>query len=839
MEGDTSYGKSFLAVEGFHYDDNIWKKCDYYWYDIAHYSFKRVKAKDNDGKSYLTVDGTALTSQEGVICEGNHRSKNAKYGSWISLALPEVNGDAIRLRFKEAAQLYTEPTVLAILQDAPYYGDLQDAKHYLVLGGTELGTSRSDSSAKGFTVGCEAGFYMEGSVGFLAHAKFEGELVGTFSYEHQTRETQEFAITFESHAGEGNKVVLYAIPITYYHYQAFDPQSKTWKDIVISQPGKAVHALLSAERYDEIVKQVRARWNREHPGKAMPYNLPLVSEVLTSKSGEPGTYTSDALGNKKATTAYRSNDVMNVNNSQGGTIGQDISIEQEGETSYEIGGAVNGRLGWDAKFLGNGGGAGIVAGFDAAYTHFSSTGVGTRYGGTVDNLPKDAKGYNFDWELVAKVLPDKLTDKKLDTSGYVRYLNDDGTPQGIWLVGFEVTNMQQPKLAMVHNVAVKEVGEEAGDTADTSSATVTLTWDEVPVTDTTKAQMKNLHYVVSFASNLNTLAVVPYGTNTATVKGLNFANEYDLIVRLANLEDDDWTVIDDQASIASAQVRAKTLERGEVFTVDGMHPAQKAITLNDDGSYKVLDDGVENKDENTRLAFTVMASYGKNGTPVAGRTPTFNWEYHVVDRSDPDPKKWTTGWKTIGSSAAGNNYPDVVWKDSLSQETSDGDGTRTATLRIDPSKLTSSANGTWFRCRVSYLDYDYYSSESQLIVNPSTAEETARARFTTTYTGARMMPLRASHKVATNAFTLVSDVTPDEPVTPDNPTAPEASAGTTNSPTTATKQAGTKAASTAKAEAIPQTGDATPRGGLAGLLAAAGAALVGLARRRRNQSEED
>lgn len=851
MQNDTSYGESFLAVEGFHRQEDIWKDDDYYWYDIAHFSYQRVRPKD-DNNSY-TVDGKVLTSQEGVICESNRRSKNAKYGTYISLAVPEVNGDAIRMRFKEAAQLYTEPTVLAILQDAPYYGDLQDAKHYLVLGGTEMGTAHTDSaSTKGFSVGMEAGFYVEGSVGFLAHMEFEGEITATGSYEQQTRETQEFAITFESHAGEGNKVVLYVVPITYYHYEVFDPQSKTWKDVVIPQLGTATYALLSAERYDEIVEQVRARWNKEHPGKAMPYNLPLVSEVLTSKSGEPGTYTSAALGGDKATEVYRSKAKMKVTNSAGGTTGQDISIEKEDENSYEIGGAINGRIGWEIGFLGNGGGAGIVVGGDAAYTHFSSTGVGTKFGGTVDNLPESANDYYFDWQLVANVLPDKVTDKKLDTSGYVRYVNDDGTPQGIWLVGFEVTNMKQPKLPMVHNFTLDEV----------KNTEATVSWDPVFVSSAALQDYHNLNYRIYFVNSDGTLSLktsVPYTTteksvttltHEATVKGLTPNASYRLVVQLAEVDaNNNVAVVDkvEQASVKSVELTFRTLPDGEVFSVAGMEPNIKTVTLNDDGTYTVTDDGKASES----LDFTVTAKYGKNGQPIAGKTPTFEWQYSYQDRSG-ERKDWKTVWKTIGNSTADNKYATIVWPSGRTttaqvELTADADNSTTVSLHIDPTQLDVSDSGTWFRCRVSYdQDVVLNSSESQLIVkSTSAASETARAKFTTTHTGARMLPLRASHKVATNAFALVSDVTPvvpdepDNPDTPSTPDTPEAPAGTTGSPTTAAKQAGTKAASTTKAEAIPQTGDATPRGGLVGLLAAAGAALVGLARRRRHQSEED
>lgn len=73
-----TYGESFLAVVGTHRNEDLRKDDDYYWMTVSHLT---------------RIDGKNKTGEEEVICESLRRSNNT-YGTYISLALPDVDNDA-------------------------------------------------------------------------------------------------------------------------------------------------------------------------------------------------------------------------------------------------------------------------------------------------------------------------------------------------------------------------------------------------------------------------------------------------------------------------------------------------------------------------------------------------------------------------------------------------------------------------------------------------------------------------------------------------------------------------------------------------------------------------
>ena len=83
--------------------------------------------------------------EEQVISESNRRGTT--YGTFISLALPDVDNDSVKITYKDRYKVYTNPRVLAVLQDAPYVEDLEQAYGYLVLGGTSYGEERGHPRA--------------------------------------------------------------------------------------------------------------------------------------------------------------------------------------------------------------------------------------------------------------------------------------------------------------------------------------------------------------------------------------------------------------------------------------------------------------------------------------------------------------------------------------------------------------------------------------------------------------------------------------------------------------------------------------------------------------------
>ncbi|MFQ7392685.1 MAG: hypothetical protein ACLRM9_04985 [Collinsella aerofaciens] len=88
----------------------------------------------------LDENGKVRRGEEQVISESNRRGHYLRH--IYLLALPDVDNDSVKITYKDRYKVYTNPRVLAVLQDAPYVEDLEQAYGYLVLGGTSYGEEK-------------------------------------------------------------------------------------------------------------------------------------------------------------------------------------------------------------------------------------------------------------------------------------------------------------------------------------------------------------------------------------------------------------------------------------------------------------------------------------------------------------------------------------------------------------------------------------------------------------------------------------------------------------------------------------------------------------------------
>lgn len=271
VSGSEDYEESFLAVIGIHRDADLGDDDDYYWMDIAHFT---AKWHGQDSIEYKTA-------QEGVIRESNRINKE-RFGVWVSLCLPNVSHRGMQVRYKDMAKYYTAPTVLAMLEDAPYFGDLQQSFRYIKSGST--GFNKTDSSTDGtsWSINAQVGAYIKGAVAFFAKGEYMGQLQGTFSYAGQRSSTLQYGVSYASHASAGNKVVVYTIPMVYYYYEVSDPTDPNgeWSTLMVPTYLEPVTALVSQDVWDE---------------KADELGLPKVSDVLSNTPGNPESYTAAAM----------------------------------------------------------------------------------------------------------------------------------------------------------------------------------------------------------------------------------------------------------------------------------------------------------------------------------------------------------------------------------------------------------------------------------------------------------------------------------------------------------------------------------------------------------------
>ena len=649
VSGSSQYEESFLAVTGVHRDEDLGKDDDYYWMDVSHFS-----AKWSDGK----LRGYT-TGEEGVINESVRVHDTTQYGCWISLCLPNVDHDGMQVRFKAAAEYYTAPQLLAVLQGSPYFQDLQDSYGYLSYGGTAFGSESSSASGSGWSIEGEAGVFGEASGGFLGRVELEGELTGHAGYEYQSSSTLSYGVDYDAHAAEGNKAVVYAVPIMYYWYEVSDSSSPEWTDVVMPVFLTPVTSVVSQETWDEAVEDYDLDASVSS-GSSTPLTY-KVSDVLNNRQGDPASYGVDTLtkttllptAKRAFTYQLDGKDAWSIaSNEEGVATTQTIAAENETEKTVDVGGAVALQIGAGFGIGENEIVTGMVFGLSGGYTTLRSSSTGFSFTGTVDNLPEAAEGYGFSWRLA---VDQSSSDMPVDGTR-------PATNQ-FWIVGYDVTNVKQPEVPMVSGFATTGTGYDA----TTGKDAVTLSWNDILTSD---QKANGYRYAVAMYPTTDddhySYAYTLDGSATSYVwGGLSTSSSYRFAV----------FVVDGtgrQASLRSPIVSVTTLPAGDAMAVSGVNVQGQANT--GDASDTSTRKATRRMGES--LTLDMSGSYYDSGSANPDKQPLFRW--YRKEASKPT-------WQEISSG------PTVSTQD---------DKTYTSTYAID--EVTAEDDGTVYRCDVSY-----------------------------------------------------------------------------------------------------------------------------------------
>ena len=814
VSGSSQYEESFLAVTGVHRDEDLGKDDDYYWMDVSHFS-----AKWSDGK----LQGYT-TGEEGVINESVRVHDTTEYGCWISLCLPNVDHDGMKVRFKAAAEYYTAPQLLAVLQGSPYFQDLQDSYGYLNYGGTAFGSESSSASGSGWSIEGEAGVFGEASGGFLGRVELEGELTGHAGYEYQSSSTLSYGVDYDAHAAEGNKAVVYTVPIMYYWYEVSDSSSPEWTDVVMPVFLTPVTAVVSQETWDEAVENYDL-----DVSVSSDSSTPLsykVSDVLNNRQGDPASYGVDTLtkttllptAKRAFTYQLDGKDAWSIaSNEEGVATAQTIAAENETEKTVDVGGAVALQIGAGFGIGENEIVTGMVFGLSGGYTTLRSSSTGFSFTGTVDNLPEAAEGYGFSWRLA---VDQSSSDMPVDGTR-------PATNQ-FWIVGYDVTNVKQPEVPMVSGFATTGTGYDA----TTGKDAVTLSWNDILTSD---QKANGYRYAVAmYPANDDDHYSYAYtldGSATSYVwAGLSTSSIYRFAV----------FVVDGtgrQASLRSPIVSVTTLPAGDAMALSGVNIQGQANT--NDASDTSTSKATRRMGES--LTLDMSGSYYDSGSANPDKQPLFRW--YRKEASKPY-------WQEISAGATLGTQDDKTY---------------TSTYAID--EVTAEDDGTVYRCDVSYNNIVVSSQTVTLdvthtysIVDSANTYSATRKRLT--YLDADL--LRFFKPVAAES---VSGLKPDEGGTTGNGTATgdpttggatgngtatgDATTGgatgngtatdaTTGGGASASADMGTATGSTkaASASGTPQTGDGSLGTGVLALIALGGAVSLVAALVLRHRSRD-
>lgn len=462
----NNYRQSFVCVVGVHREKKLNDKDDYYWLDIATFSM--------DG-------GSPYSSQEGVVCQSN--SRQDMYGTFVSLCLPDIDNDSVRLKYEGEYLVYTNPEVYAILQASPYFDDVQEVYEYVNNGGTSYSTSKGSSNTVSANLSISVGAYVSSEIQLIGAGEVEVELSYGASFEYANTKTTEYEITYNAAGGGSDQVVLYCLKYMYYEYSIYDPIARKWEPVVMPVCLGPSTSIIDVADYDKVAR--RSKGLNE-----------IYNNILNNTAGDPATY--QTLGGKLK-YAYQSggnNNYSSVNASSGADQTQTISVTDENEYSTEVFIEANEKLGAGGGGLGNKVIVGVTSSQHAGLGHTRVSSNGVTYSGTVDNVPADCTGFSFDWQL------------RVNTAK----LNSDS--DSVFVIGYDVKNVVRPaRMPMGLSVV------------DTTRKSVSLEWS--PSNDADYYEV----CIVDAGGNYNSKAVVPYTVTDYEVKGLYSNRTYTFAVR--------------------------------------------------------------------------------------------------------------------------------------------------------------------------------------------------------------------------------------------------------------------------------------------------------------------
>ncbi|MBE5941483.1 MAG: hypothetical protein E7264_02965 [Lachnospiraceae bacterium] len=470
----NNWRESFIYVTGVHREDKPNGSDDYYWMNIGAFYLKKQRA-DADN---------SISHEEGVIMESNRRGD--RYGTFISLCLPDIQQDSIRMEYVDKITTFTNPQVYAVLQASPYFDDLNAAYDYIGNGGTAYSTSKGEGSGKGATVGASAGVYTSAEISLGGVGEYETEIGVEYNYSYMKSKDLEYSIEYNNQSGGTDKVVLYSIPLVCYEYLLYQPGNSEPEKVYYTCPLQPATSIVDLEIYDEVARQTAG--------------LEVIGgNLITSTPGKPETYKNSLKGEN----VYRYNGDYSAANAlgSGADISQTISYTETEERNHEVNAYINGKVGAGVGIFGTEMKSGVTASVNGGVSFAKSYSEGISYTGVVDNLPSEADQYGFSWKLMVNQA----------------YLNGKDNP--VWIVGYDVINVYQPP-TIPQNLAVTGVTDDS----------VVLEWDA-----SAGATYYEL-YMVDALGDYNLLTVVPSSALQYEVEELDSNTTYHFTVRAGSNE---------------------------------------------------------------------------------------------------------------------------------------------------------------------------------------------------------------------------------------------------------------------------------------------------------------
>lgn len=456
------------------------------------------------------------------------------------------DSDGLHVKYVGKEFTYTDPSVMAIVQAAPYFEEVKDAMtdystSYSLTTSYEYGTSQGNSTS--FGVGGDYELEAE-VVKFNVSAGYATDWSESFSNSWTDSET------YTINAIGEDQVLIYRIPVTIYKYQV--EVNGSWSDeniIELSFPGKSAIAPMSVREYNEFAEyynkqaEALAQEVQETTGETIPADriphLNLINDKYLGNEGNPYAYMRDA---SPEVTVLQESPL----NSGVGSSSTSYEWSREHSTGYEESESHGFSFEFQLMFQWKVGHTGMALGGHVSLDYmrdYSTSKTETKGNGascTIGNLDPEAleemgmsstagKQYGFDAQLATWPSNIILTDSVYTTSMESEYsgqFDDEENKKRelkyVPIYGYLLSNIQSATPPVIDLDSQFKLDED-------ENMNILLTWSDP------SSEYKNVGayviYQVQKDGSYTKVATVDADTNEYMFDDIDGRNEYKFIVR--------------------------------------------------------------------------------------------------------------------------------------------------------------------------------------------------------------------------------------------------------------------------------------------------------------------
>lgn len=263
-------------------------------YQLAYMAYEKNDKGNYGYFSFFPGAGQGTNCRKDIYRDINNVSNKSNPPlNYVPCAI-DVNDDGLQLAYAGKGYTYADPEVIAVLQAAPYYKELdsdcgETSYSYATTYGKTTTEGNSVSFGVGVTADWNAGVY-EGEI----------ELGYALDWEESFEKSFEKSYEISFTATEYDTVCIQRTPVILYAYKVWDNDKKDWakeKDhperdslMYLSVPQQPIYYQISVDEYNAYVDQ----YNAETKGKSNVAKLTKITKdnnvLPLGATGNPGKY---------------------------------------------------------------------------------------------------------------------------------------------------------------------------------------------------------------------------------------------------------------------------------------------------------------------------------------------------------------------------------------------------------------------------------------------------------------------------------------------------------------------------------------------------------------------